>query len=137
MSINVNAIENVILFGDSLMAGYGLPQEKHLAVVLQNNLNDSGYNLEVIDGSVSGSTSAGGLNRAEWSLSQPNIDLMILGLGANDMLRGISPIETEKILEKFIQITNLKKIEIFLPGMFPPPTHDLPLIHFSNPPRPS
>ena len=40
VSINVNAIENVILFGDSLMAGYGLPQEKHLAVVLQNNLND-------------------------------------------------------------------------------------------------
>ena len=86
VSINVNAIENVILFGDSLMAGYGLPQEKHLAVVLQNNLKISGYNLEVIDGSVSGSTSAGGLNRAEWSLSQPDIDLMILGLGANDML---------------------------------------------------
>ena len=42
----------------------------------------------------------GGLNRAEWSLSQPDIDLMILGLGANDMLRGISPIETEKNLEK-------------------------------------
>ena len=63
------------------MAGYGLPQKNHLAVVLQNNLNDSGYNLEIIDGSVSGSTSAGGLNRAEWSLSQPDIDLMILGLG--------------------------------------------------------
>ena len=55
------------------MAGYGLPQEKHLAIVLQKNLNDSSYNLEVIDGSVSGSTSAGGLNRVEWSLSQPDI----------------------------------------------------------------
>ena len=77
----------------------------------------NGYNLEVVDGSVSGSTSAGGLNRAEWSLSQPDIDLMILGLGANDMLRGISPIETEKNLEKIIQIAKLKNIDIILAGM--------------------
>ena len=125
MSINVNAIENVILFGDSLMAGYGLPKEKHLAVVLQKNLNDSGHDLEVIDGSVSGSTSAGGLNRAEWSLSQPDIDLMILGLGANDMLRGISPIETEKNLEKIIQTAKLKNIEIILAGMIAPSTHGI------------
>ncbi|MDA9223033.1 arylesterase [Candidatus Pelagibacter sp.] len=125
VSINANAIENVILFGDSLMAGYGLPQEKHLAIVLQNNLNDSIYNLQVIDGSVSGSTSAGGLNRVEWSLSQPDIDLMILGLGANDMLRGISPIETEKNLEKIIQIAKLKNIEIILAGMIAPTTHGI------------
>ena len=123
VSINVNAIENVILFGDSLMAGYGLPQKKHLAIVLQKNLNDSSYNLEVIDGSVSGSTSAGGLNRVEWSLSQPNIDLMILGLGANDMLRGISPIETENNLEKIIKIAKHKNIEIILAGMIAPTTH--------------
>ena len=125
VSINVNAIENVILFGDSLMAGYGLPQEKHLAIVLQSNLNDSGYNLEVIDGSVSGSTSAGGLNRAEWSVSQPDISLMVLGLGANDMLRGISPIETKKKLEKIIEIAKLKNIEIILAGMVAPTTHGI------------
>jgi acyl-CoA thioesterase-1 len=125
VSINVNAIENVILFGDSLMAGYGLPQEKHLVIVLQNNLKDTGYNLEVIDGSVSGSTSAGGLNRVEWSLSEPDIDLMILSLGANDMLRGISPIETEKNLEKIIQIAKLKNIEIILAGMIAPTTYGL------------
>ena len=123
MTLNVNAIENIILFGDSLMAGYGLPQEKHLAIILQNNLNNSGFNVEVIDGSVSGSTSAGGLNRSEWSLSQPDIDLMILGLGANDMLRGISPIETEKNLEKIIQVAKLKNIEIILAGMIAPTTH--------------
>ena len=123
MTLNVNAIENIILFGDSLMAGYGLPQEKHLAIILQKNLNDSGFNVEVIDGSVSGSTSAGGLNRSEWSLSQPDIDLMILGLGANDMLRGITPIETKKNLEKIIQVAKLKNIEIILAGMIAPTTH--------------
>jgi len=105
------------------MAGYGLPQEKHLSIVLQDNLKDTGHNLEIINGSVSGSTSAGGLNRAEWSLSETEIDLMILGLGANDMLRGISPIETEKNLEKIIQIAKLKNIEIILAGMITPTTH--------------
>jgi len=123
VTINVNAIENIILFGDSLMAGYGLSQEKHLAIVLQNNLKDTGYNLEVIDGSVSGSTSASGLNRAEWSLSERDIDLMILGLGANDMLRGISPIETKKNLEKIIQIAKQKNIEVILAGMIAPTTY--------------
>ena len=125
VSINVNAIENVILFGDSLMAGYGLPKEKHLSTVLQNNLLESGYNLVVIDGSVSGSTSANGLNRAEWSLSKPNIDLMILGLGANDMLRGISPTETKKNLEKIIQISKQKNIAVILAGMIAPTTYGL------------
>ena len=63
------------------MAGYGLPKEHHLSRVLQNNLKEDGLNIEVINGSVSGSTSSGGLNRAEWTLSEPGIDLIILGLG--------------------------------------------------------
>jgi acyl-CoA thioesterase I len=71
------------------MAGYGLPNEHHLSVILEQNLKAKGLNIKVINGSVSGSTSSGGLNRAEWTLSEPNIDLMILSLGANDMLRGI------------------------------------------------
>ena len=70
------------------MAGYGLPKEQHLSLVLESNLVRSGLNIKVINGSVSGSTSSGGLNRAEWSLSEPGIDLIVLGLGANDMLRG-------------------------------------------------
>ncbi|MDA9090040.1 arylesterase [Pelagibacteraceae bacterium] len=123
LSINVNAVENVILFGDSLMAGYGLPQGEHLSIVLQNKLVNNGYNIKIINGSVSGSTSAGGLNRVEWSLSEPNIDLMILGLGANDMLRGISPTETEKNLEKIIQILKQKNIDVILAGMIAPTTH--------------
>ena len=73
------------------MAGYGLPNEQHLSVVLQNSLELEGHNIEIVNGSVSGSTSAGGLNIAEWTLTESNIDLMILGLGANDMLRGINP----------------------------------------------
>ena len=94
------------------MAGYGLPNEHHLSFILQESLKSRGYNIEVINGSVSGSTSSGGLNRAEWTLSEPGIDLMILGLGANDMLRGIEPAETKNNLEKIIQIS--LKLDCFM-----------------------
>jgi acyl-CoA thioesterase-1 len=123
VTIKVSAIEKIVLFGDSLMAGYGLNNEHHLSIVLQNKLVNNGYNIEIINGSVSGSTSAGGLNRVGWSLSEQNIDLMILGLGANDMLRGISPAETNKNLEKIIQISKQKNIAIILAGMIAPTTH--------------
>ena len=121
--INASAIEKVVLFGDSLMAGYGLSKEHHLSIVLENNLKEAGLNIKVINGSVSGSTSSNGLNRAYWSLSEPGIDLIILGLGANDMLRGILPEETEKNLEKIIKIINIKKIKVILAGMVAPNTH--------------
>ena len=52
------------------MAGYGLPKEQQLSVVLQNSLELEGYKIEIVNGSVSGSTSAGGLNIAEWTLSE-------------------------------------------------------------------
>ena len=105
------------------MAGYGLPNEYHLSFVLQESLKSKGHNIEVINGSVSGSTSSGGLNRAELTLSEPGIDLMILGLGANDILRGIEPNETKNNLEKIIQISQKKNIDIILAGMIAPNSH--------------
>jgi len=123
--INASAIEKVVLFGDSLMAGYGLPKEHHLSLVLENNLKKDGLNIKVINGSVSGSTSSGGLNRVEWTLSETNIDLMILSLGANDMLRGISPKETKKNLEKIIKTAQNKNIKVILAGMIAPTSHGL------------
>ena len=112
LTINAYAIEKIVLFGDSLMAGYGLSDDNSLPVVLEENLEAKGYNIEIIDGSVSGSTSSGGLNRADWTLSEPDIDLIILCLGANDMLRGIQPKETKSNLEKIIKIAQEKNIEI-------------------------
>ena len=123
MHINAFAIEKVVLFGDSLMAGYGLPKEHHLSVVLESDFKKNGLNIKIINGSVSGSTSSGGLNIADWSLSEPGIDLIILGLGANDMLRGIKPAETEKNLEEIIKIANNKNIKIIIAGMVAPTTH--------------
>jgi acyl-CoA thioesterase-1 len=110
-------IEKVLLFGDSLMAGYGLPNEQHLSVVLEQNLKSEDYKIEVINGSVSGNTSLDGLNRIEETLSEPGIDLIILGLGTNDMLRGINPNETGQNLEKIIKVIQDKSIKIILAGM--------------------
>jgi len=125
LCIKASALEKIVLFGDSLMAGYGLPAEQHLSVVLQNQLQAKGYKIQVINGSVSGSTSAGGLNRMEWTLQESGIDLVILGLGANDMLRGISPDATKANLEQMIQMTLSKKIPIILAGMLAPSSHGL------------
>ena len=123
LTIKAFAIEKIVLFGDSLMAGYGLPNEHHLSVILEERLKEQGKDIKVINGSVSGSTSSGGLNRAEWSLSDGGIDLMILCLGANDMLRGISPNETDQNLEKIINIAKAKNIKIILAGIFAPSSH--------------
>ena len=99
------------------MTGYGLPNEQHLSVVLEQNLISEGYDIEVINGSVSGNTSLDGLNRIEETLSELGIDLIILGLGANDMLRKINSNETKKNLEKIIKIIQDKNIKIILAGM--------------------
>ena len=107
------------------MAGYGLNNEHHLSVVLQEKLISEGYKIEVVNGSVSGSTSSGGVNRVEWTLSEPNIDLVILGLGANDMLRGIQPKETKNNLEKIIKIAQDKNIKVILAGMVAPTSYGL------------
>ena len=105
------------------MAGYGLSNEQHLSVVLQNSLEIEGYNIEIVNGSVSGSTSSGGLNIAEWTLSESNIDLMILCLGANDMLRGINPKETKNNLEEIVKIAKRKNIKVIIAGMIAPTSY--------------
>ena len=121
--VNLFAENKIVLYGDSLMAGYGLAQKYHLATVLENNLISKGLNVKVTNASVSGDTSAGGLNRLNWILSEEKFDLFILGLGANDMLRGISPEETEKNLEKIIQKVSEKNIDLILAGMIAPKTY--------------
>ena len=105
------------------MAGYGLSSEYHLSTVLEENLKSDGFDIQIVNGSESGSTSSGGLNRAEWTLSDANIDLIILGLGANDMLRGINPKETQNNLEQIIKLVKNKNIQVILAGMVAPTSH--------------
>ena len=112
----------IILFGDSLMAGYGLDPSNHLDRLLEKDLLDQGIVSQITNASVSGDTSNGGLNRLNWSL-QDDYDLFILGLGANDMLRGISPETTKANLEEIIKAVLKKNISILLTGIQAPSSY--------------
>ena len=118
-------IEKVLLFGDSLMSGYGLPEEDHLSVVLEKSLKSDGYEIQIFNGSISGDTSLDGLDRIEDELSDVSYDLIIIGLGANDMLRRINPDQTKQNLEDIINIIVNNDIKIILAGMVASPTNGL------------
>ena len=118
-------LEKVLLFGDSLMSGYGLPEENHLSVILEKSLNSEGYETQVFNGSVSGNTSLDGLNRIEDELLDESYDLIIIGLGANDMLRRINPNQTKQNLDKIINIILDNNIKVILAGMVASPTNGL------------
>lgn len=113
----------ILALGDSLTAGYGLAQEDGFTVQLQKALNskDTACPVEILNGGVSGDTSAGGLRRVDWLLSDKP-DAVMLALGANDGLRGLSPEEMKKnlagIIEK-IQAAGISRI--LLIGMLAPP----------------
>ena len=99
------------------MAGYGLDEEFHLSTVLEKNLKLKEFNVKVINASVSGDTTSGGLNRLDWLLKAKDIDIMVLCLGANDMLRGINPSQIRQNLDKILEILKEKKITVLLAGM--------------------
>ncbi len=81
---------NVIVLGDSLVAGYGLLKNDGFINQLQNKINSNNIKLNLVNGGVSGETSSGLLNRLEWVLEE-QFDGVIVSIGANDALRGINP----------------------------------------------
>lgn len=113
----------VVAFGDSLFAGYNLPQNQGFAPALERALVARGLKARVFNGGVSGDTSAAGLQRLDFVLDglDRKPDLVIVGLGANDMLRGLSPDATRANLDAIL--SNLKKrgIETILAGMVAAP----------------
>ena len=86
----------ILLLGDSITAGYNLPESQTLAVILQQKLQKNGYDVKIINGGVSGDTTSGGRSRLNWMLKTHNPTIVVLGLGGNDMLRGIPPAVTRE-----------------------------------------
>ncbi|TDQ84313.1 acyl-CoA thioesterase-1 [Dongia mobilis] len=109
----------ILAFGDSLTAGYGLPQEDGFVPQLQQALDKMGRRAQVINGGVSGDTTAGGVARLDWMLAD-RPDIVILELGANDALRGLPPEEARRNLETIIQRIKDTGAEILLAGMLAP-----------------
>jgi len=116
----------VLAFGDSLTAGYGLDQGLGFVPQLQTSLRRHGIAAAVVDGGVSGDTSEAGKARLGWTLDglgrKP--DLVIVELGANDMLRGLDPELTERNLEAILAELSRRQIKVMVAGMRAAPNLD-------------
>ncbi len=97
--------KSILFYGDSLTAGYGLEEEEAFPALIQDRIDSLGLDYEVINAGLSGETSAGGKGRIEWVLNRP-VDVFVLELGANDMLRGLSIEETDKNLKAILDKVN-------------------------------
>jgi acyl-CoA thioesterase-1 len=106
----------IVGFGDSLMAGFGLDAGQSFPEKLEAALRADGHDVVIANAGVSGDTSSGGLSRLDWSIPD-GTKLVLLELGANDMLRGISPEITEKNLDMMLTRLSERNIKVLLMGM--------------------
>lgn len=120
--LHAQEMKNILAFGDSLTAGYGLGPGEGFTDQLERTLNEQGLNVKVANAGVSGDTTSGGLSRLEWVLaSASDVDLVILALGGNDALRGIQPEITRQNMDKMVSILKEKNIPTLIAGMMAPP----------------
>lgn len=113
----------MVAFGDSLFAGYGLEQDEGLVPALERALKGGGVNARVVSAAVSGDTSAAGRQRLAFALDglPRKPDLVLVGLGGNDMLRGLPPEQTRENLVAILDTLNAREIPAMLAGMRAPP----------------
>lgn len=111
--------KTLLALGDSLTAGYGVPQEQGFVPQLQAWLQAQGADVAVINAGVSGDTTSGGVSRLDWSLT-PDVDAMIVNLGGNDLLRGIDPAKSRANLEKILAAAKARDLPVLLVGLQAP-----------------
>lgn len=111
----------IVAFGDSLTAGFGLTEKESYPYLLQEKLKKDGYNYEVVNAGVSGDTSLGGTERIDWVLEQENVQILILELGANDLLRRMPVDKMKRNLAQIIEKAKAKNVKVLLCGMLAPP----------------
>ena len=112
----------IVVLGDSLSAGYGLPAAAAFPVRLQKALETKGVKVSMTNAGVSGDTASGGRERLDWSVAD-GTDAVIVELGANDALRGIDPAVTRAALSDIITKLQARKIAVLLCGMLAPPNY--------------
>jgi acyl-CoA thioesterase I len=110
----------VVVLGDSLSAGLGLSPQEAFPAILQRKIDADGLKFEVMNAGVSGDTSAGGLRRLDWALDG-NVQVLIVGLGANDGLRGLPVDEMRRNLSTIVERAQARHITVVLCGMEAPP----------------
>ena len=110
---------HLLALGDSLTQGYGLIEQEGFVPQLRAWLAERGHDVRLVNGGVSGDTTAGGLSRVDWSLT-PEIQGMIVTLGGNDLLRGLPPEMLRANIEGILQAAAEKDVEVLLVGMKAP-----------------
>ena len=115
----------ILIFGDSLSAAYGIPIEQGWVSLLKTRLNEKHHHCEVVNASISGETTAGGLTRLPNVLKQHQPTFMLLELGANDGLRGLPIASMQNNLQRIIHLAQEHKIQTLLIGMQIPPNYGL------------
>ena len=113
----------VLVLGDSLAAGYGLPAELAFPSLVEEGLRREGRCVRVVNAGVSGDTTAGGLRRLDWVLKANEPDLVLVELGGNDGLRGLSLEDTEANLRAIVEGARGAGAEVLLAGMLIPPNY--------------
>jgi acyl-CoA thioesterase-1 len=113
----------ILVYGDSLSASYGVAKEQGWVAILQKKLNVQHYQYEVINASISGETTSGGLTRFTSTLAKTKPSIIILELGANDGLRGLPVKEMSKNLSTMISLSKEAKVRVLLIGMRIPPNY--------------
>lgn len=119
----VASAATLLVFGDSLSAGYGLSQEQSWPSLLEKRLREDNFSLRVANASISGETTAGGASRIEGALKTHRPDLVIIELGANDGLRGHNLDTMKRNLEAMVDASRRAKAEVLLVGMRLPPNY--------------
>ena len=112
----------VVALGDSLTAGLGLVESQAYPAILQRRIDAEGYGFEVVNAGVSGDTSAGGVRRLDWALDG-DVKVLILALGANDGLRGLSVPDMKQNLTTIITRARERNVVVILAGMEAPPNY--------------
>jgi len=110
---------DILALGDSLTAGYGLLDQDGFVPQLRDWLSARGHDVRIVNGGVSGDTTAGGLARVDWSLT-PDIDAMIVTLGGNDMLRGLPPELARTNIDGILKLAQARDLQVLLVGMVAP-----------------
>ncbi len=121
-SASATPLKTILFLGDSLTAGYGLYPEEAYPALIQEKIEKAGLPYRVVNAGLSGDTTAGGLRRTDWLLRQ-KVDILVLALGANDGLRGLTVESTRQNLEAIIERMRSKnpEVKILLAGMQIPP----------------
>jgi len=125
LSFPAQAARNILVFGDSLSAGYGIARDASWVSLLQKELRQSQPQFEVINASISGETAAGGLRRIGKALQQHQPEVVIIELGANDGLRGTAVAGIEKNLDKIVRQSRNSGAKVLLLGIQMPPNYGL------------